>query len=241
MARGRLVLAVLTVAFALGAAVVTARVLAWPAEAALPPPDPAAGHRFQSVLAQLLLREGGLSSRDDPLTLTAADLNAFLAGHMAVRDLPVWPVSARLDSGQLSLGGATTIGKLLRQGLGIEGDWAILGRLGEYPLWVATTGEIVVNEGRAEFRAHGATIGRQGVPVALLWRLLGERPRALTWRMPRVVERVGIEPGRVVVHTRRVRPGGRTPSLGPSARVRAAAAVLTQPDETHPKGRQHLL
>ena len=36
-----------------------------------------------------------------------------------------------------------------------------------------------------------------------LWRVLGGRPVALVWRMPRVVERVDAEPGRLLIRTRR--------------------------------------
>ena len=44
--------------------------------------------------------------------------------------------------------------------------------------------------------------GTPGIPVALLWRVLGGHPSALVWRMPQVVERVESEPGRLVIHTR---------------------------------------
>ena len=56
-----------------------ARALAAPDEAGTPPRIPGPGVRVQSVLAQLLLREAGLSTRHDPLALTAAEVNAFLA------------------------------------------------------------------------------------------------------------------------------------------------------------------
>ena len=155
-----------------------------------------------------------------------------------MRDAPVWPVRVRLDAGQLELGGATTLGKLLGRGLGVGG---ILGPLGDYPMWVTVSGEVTVNGSRAEFVTRSAAIGRQRVPVSVLWRLVGGRPPALTWRMPKVVERVDVEAGRLVVHTRRVRPSGRVPGLGASAGVRAAPPALAQPDEPHPKGAQHLL
>jgi hypothetical protein len=202
MARRSIVLALAALVLAGGAGVVTARVLAWPEEAVGTVPDPAAGHRFQSVLAQLLLRESGLSSRDDPLTLTTADVNAFLAGHVEVKDPPVWPVHVQVDANQLELGGATSVGKLLRAGLGMGA-----GPIADYPVWIAIAGEVTIAGGRAEFAARSARIGRQPVPVGILWRLVGGRPPALSWRMPRVVERVGIEPGRVVIYTRRTRPG----------------------------------
>ena len=236
VARRPLVLAVVALTLAGGAGLVTARLLAWPEEADRPPADPAAGRRFQSVLAQLLLRESGLSSRDDPLVLTAADVNAFLAGHVEVRDPPIWPVQVRVDADRVELGGATTVGKLLRRGTGLPA-----GPLGDQPLWVAIAGEITLSGSRAEFVARSATIGRQPVPVAVLWRLVGGRPPALTWRMPRVVERVGIEPGRVVIYTRRARAGGRPPGLGPTARLGAAPPALAQPHEAHSERRQHLL
>jgi hypothetical protein len=203
VARRPLVLAVVALVLAAAAGVVMARLLAWPDEAGRLPPDPGGGRRFQSVLAQLLLRESGLSSRDDPLVLTTADVNAFLAGHVEVRDPPVWPVQVRVEADRVELGGATTVGRLLRRGTGLPA-----GPLEDHPLWVEIAGEVTLSGSRAEFVARSATIGRQRVPVALLWRLVGGRPPALTWRMPRVVERVGIEPGRVVIYTRRARAGG---------------------------------
>jgi hypothetical protein len=236
VARRLPVLALVALMLAGGVGVLTARILAWPEEAGRLPADPAAGRRFQSVLAQLLLREGGLSSREDPLVLTTADVNAFLAGHVEVRDPPVWPVQVRVDRDAVELGGATTVGKLLRRGTGLPA-----GPLEHHPLWVAIAGEVTLAGGRAEFVVRSATIGRQRVPVAVLWRLVGGRPPALTWRMPRVVERVGIEPGRVVLYTRRARAGGRSPGLRPTARLSAAPAALAQPNEAHSERRQHLL
>ncbi len=168
--------------------------------------------------------------------LTTADVNAFLAGHVEVRDPPVWPVQVRVDAERVELGGTTTLGKLLRRGTG----WPA-GPLEDQPLWVAVAGEVTLSGSRAEFVARSATIGRQRVPVAVLWRLVGGRPPALTWRMPRVVERVGIEPGRLVIYTRRGRAEDRAPGLGTNARLSAAPPALAQPNEAHSERRQHLL
>ena len=242
MSRRSLVLALVALAFSGVAAVATARVLAWPEDAGRLAPDPAAGRRFQSVLAQLVLRESGLSSRQDPLDLTAADVNAFLEHHVEVKDPPVWPIRVRLEAGHLELGGATTLGKLLHRGLGSGEQWPILGPLGDYPIWVAVAGTVTVQGSRGEFSAQSARIGRQGLPVSVLWRLVGGRPPALTWRMPKVVERVDVEPGRLLIHTRRARSGGRVAALRIGrGRLRATAAALAQPYEPHPEGGQHLL
>ena len=204
-------LALVAFALALGAAGFIAMGLAWPDQAGLVRPDPEAGRRFQSVVVQLLLRDTGLSSRHDPLILTAAEVNAFLAGHVEVRDPPVWPVRVRMDADGVELGGATTLGRLVEVGLGSRLGQVLPGLIGARPVWVEVTGPIVVRGGRAEFLAHAARIGRQRVPVAMLWRLLGGRPPGLAWGMPRVVERVDVEPGRLLIHTRRVGPRGDSP------------------------------
>ena len=209
--RGLLALALVTLGVAAAGTWLTVMALGWPDQAQPLPPDPGAGRRFQSVLAQLLLRDTGLSSRQDPLPLAAADVNAFLAGHVEVRDPPVWPVQVWIDADGLGAGGVTTLGRLVSAGVSSGLGRVLPATLGDCPLWVAARGEIVVREGRAEFVARKAWIGRQAVPVAVLWRLLGGRPSALIWRMPRVVERVDLEPGRLVIHTRRGRPGTASP------------------------------
>jgi hypothetical protein len=204
--RGLGTLALVTLAMALAVAGLGVMMLAWPDQAGPGPPDLEAGRRFQGALAQLLLRETGLSSRRDPLVLTEAEVNAFLGGHVEVRDPPVWPIRVRIGAEEVELGGATTVGRLLETGLGSRPGPGLPGPIGGRPVWVAARGRIVVHGGRAEFLARAATIGRQRVPVVLLWRLLGGRPLALTWPMPHVVERVDLEPGRLLIHTRQVRP-----------------------------------
>lgn len=206
--RGLVVLALVALGVAASGTWLALMALGWPEEASPASPDPAAGRRFQSVLAQLLLRETGLSSRQDPLVLTAADVNAFLAGHVEVRDPPVWPVRVWIDVHGVGAGGVTTLGRLVSTGVSQELGRALPAAVGDCPLWVAASGEIVVREGRAEFVARRAWVGRQPVPVAVLWRLLGGRPSALIWRMPRVVERVDVEAGRLLIHTRRPRTAG---------------------------------
>ena len=168
-----------------------------------PAPDPQASLHVQSVVAQLMLREAGLSSRQDPLVLTAAEVNAFLAQHVEIRDAPVWPVRARIDRDGAELGGLTTLGRLVEAGLGSTMAGLTPRALEGYPVWVAAQGRISVSaSGQAEFLAETATVGQQSVPVSWLWAVMGGRPRALTWRMPRAVERIDIEPGRLVIHTR---------------------------------------
>lgn len=210
--QGLRVLGVVILGIAVAGAWLTVMALGWPDQAQPVAPDPEAGRRFQGVLAQLLLRDSGLSSRQDPLALTATDVNAFLAGHVEVRDAPVWPVQVWMDAEGVGAGGVTTVGRLVSAGLSPRLGRALPGAVADCPVWVAASGQIGVRGGRAEFVAHAAAIGRQRVPVGILWRFLGGRPSALVWRMPRVVERVDVEPGRLVIHTRR--PGPRAGAPG---------------------------
>jgi hypothetical protein len=142
------------------------------------------------------------------LTLTTAEVNTFLARHVEVRAAPVWPVSVRLVGGEVELGGPTTVGRLMATGPGRSPGSMLPVVLADHPLWVAVTGRVTVHEGRGEFQARAAMIGRQRVPVRVLWLLLGGQPRALAWRMPRVVDRIDTEPGRLLIHTRRARSAG---------------------------------
>src|SRR5262249_38046574 len=149
-------------------------------------------------------RDAGLSSRQEPLTLSAAEVNAFLSGHVQVKDSPVWPVQVRIGQDDIELGGATTLGRLVEGALGRNLAGVLPAGVSAYPVWVATQGQIAVSSGgRTEFQAQTATLGRQRVPVRALWQALGGRPSALAWRMPRIVERVAIEPGRLLIYTRR--------------------------------------
>ena len=203
---GRLAVALTAVGLTLALAGVGVlwMVLAWPDETGVVAPDPRAGLHVQSVLAQLFLRESGLTSRQDPLVLTAGEVNAFLAGHVEVKDPPVWPVRVAIGPDGVELGGATSLGRLVVGVFGSASTRMLPAVVAGHPMWITARGQIaVISPGRGEFRAHAAAIGRQRVPVAVLWRMLGGRPIALVWRMPRVVERVDVEPGRLLIRTRR--------------------------------------
>lgn len=168
-----------------------------------PPPDQAASFRVQHVLAELLLRQGGVSGRREPLAVTAPELNAFLARHVESRRLAVRPLVVRLEDGWLELMGRTSVGDALAG--------SVVGALGavlpkavlDLDLWLVTRGRLQVQEGEGAVVVDAARIGRQPVPPRWVWAVLGIRPdELLTWRMPRVVDHVAVEPGRLVIHTR---------------------------------------
>lgn len=210
--RGVLIPVLLALLAGVGGGLVLIRTLSGPADTGPPSIDPQAGLRVQSVVAQLLFREAGLSARQDPLVLTGAEVTAFLSEHVQVRDAPVWPVRVRIEPDGVEVGGATTLGQLITSAVGSGLGRLVPGSVGGYPVWIAARGTILVSPGgRAEFRAHAGTIGRQAVPLGLLWRVVGGRPPALVWRMPRVVDRVDVEAGRLVIRTRRPGSGRASP------------------------------
>jgi hypothetical protein len=167
--------------------------------------DPLARLQAQHVLVQLALREAGVVAGVDPLVLTPAEVNAFLA-QLQIAHLPVRPLRVRLDRGSVQIGGPTPLGRLLeRRGMpGVAS--ALPGPARDYPVWLTLRARVVVRPGQGELLPDGARVGRQAVPVSWLWSLLGSRPGALTWSMPRVVERVEVTPEALVIHTR-VRAG----------------------------------
>jgi hypothetical protein len=76
----------------------------------------------------------------------------------------------------------------------------------EVDLWLSAEGRLEVREGEGEFAVERAAVGRQGVPPDLLWHLLGIAPRdVLIWRMPRIVQRIEVQPGQLRIHTRPAR------------------------------------
>lgn len=191
---------------ALGGAVLAGRVLAQPAGAASLPAPPTNGRRgVPHAVAELIMRGAGMSSRSDPVEVTAAELNGFLARHIEARRLPFRSLLVRAGEGRLEVSGRTSLSQLAE-----GGGWAawIIARLPQsvrrLDVWVSAEGRIEIRPGEAEFVVERAALGRQPVPSDWLWRLLGIEPREqLTWRLPRIVERIEAKPDRLVIYTRR--------------------------------------
>src|SRR4029434_2249647 len=66
------------------------------------------GFSAQRKLYELVLRESGRSTRTDPVVLSEAEVNAFLANHLEeAAGLPFSPLVVRFAGGQLELRGQT--------------------------------------------------------------------------------------------------------------------------------------
>lgn len=179
------------------------------------PVSPDAGLRAQHQIAQLLLREAGLSSQSEPVILTAAELEALLARHVRIGELPAAP-RVRIHAEAIEVGGPVPLGRLLDRSPRGWGRRLVPAPVRDLPLWLALGGRILVRQGRGELSIERAAVGRQPVPVAWLRGLLGPRlPDGLGWRLPRVVERIDLEPGRIVIHTRPPTGPPRVPAARP--------------------------
>jgi hypothetical protein len=200
---------VLTVLGAVGAAglggLLALRLLGVPEAGLAPAPSPVGSARVTHVVAELAMRGAGVSARTEPLQISAAELNGFLARHVEARRLPLRPLLLHAEEGWLEVAGRTPVARLETA----EG-WAgwVVSRLPDFlrqlEVWVSVEGRVVVRSGEAEFLVERATVGRQPVPVPWLWRALDVNPREqLTWRLPRVVDRVEVRSGHLLVHTRR--------------------------------------
>lgn len=175
-------------------------------------PDHRAGLRVQHAVAQLLLREAGLTSRQDPLVVTSAEINAFLTQHARPTQIPVWPLRVRLGSGWVEAEGPSTLGAVLASSVSTGASRWLPAPVRTFPIWLGLRGRLEIGGGRAELIPERGWVGRQPIGVASLWRLLGGRPTSLVWPVPRVVDRVEIRPDEVIVHTRSrpraAQPGG---------------------------------
>lgn len=190
-------------AVSFGVAFLVSRLLSTPLAALSPPPDAGAGLRFQQTVAQILLRQSGLSHQREPLTVSADEINAFLSRHFESRQPGPWPVMVQVESGWIEVAGRTSARRLLED----APVWGLARALPSVVLdldvWVVARGRLDVRDGEGEFVVDRAAVGRQPVPQRWLWRALRVSPsQFLTWRMFRIVDRVDLKPGRLIVHTR---------------------------------------
>ena len=169
------------------------------------------GHSAQQKLYELVLRQNGRSSRQDPVVITEQEANAFLANHLvSSAELPFDPLIVRFVKGQVELQGQTPLRNLL-QGPPIAQILPYVrdDRL-DRPIWVTVKGRIIVEgKGSDPSRNYGRVdlsefaLGKQELGTWLLSFMLGPTSkRLLQWQVPSVVRDIQIQDGRAVVVTR---------------------------------------
>jgi len=211
---------VVLILLAVGAGTFAYRVLASPPEheAGFTAED---GLRAQGKLAEILKRQAGLSSRQDPVVLTEPEINAFLARHLESRHLRLDPLRVRLRPGRVEVSGGLPVDALLQRSplAGLRPFFPLI--VLDRRLWVTVRGRVLVEEGEGEFRLEGWALGRQGLPRWWAGFVpLRRNADLFRWRVPAVVDRVEIGEDRVAIHTRPRLGGGLRPPSEPPPRLR---------------------
>jgi hypothetical protein len=190
------------VALAIGGAVgAGVRMLARPEAATLPATTAADGTRAQQKIFDLA-RHGRLPQ---PVTLTEAEVNALLSRHLVeARGVRLNTLGVRLVGGdRLELTGQTPLRQLFEEA-GLSAIVTLLPVVWrERPVWVHVGAVVRLTEGpRRQLRldVESFAVGRQRLPARALRLLLDPAALGLLqWPLPEHVERVDIEPGRVVI------------------------------------------
>lgn len=166
------------------------------------------GHTAQQKLFELVLRDSGRSSRQDPVVLTEREASALVSRHLtATADLPFSPLSVRFTKGQFELQGRTPARNLM-QGPPFPLILPYLpGERLDRPIWVTLKGRVVLEQGAGQPYARTEltemALGKQPIGTWILYLALGQtgmRLRRLP--VPGVVQDIQIEDGRAIIRTR---------------------------------------
>ena len=169
------------------------------------------GYAAQNKLFEIALRQGGRSSRTDPVVLTEREANAFLSGHLEeVAGLRLSPLAVRFTRGQVTIIGRTPLKSLLQgppfaQILPYIPDSRL-----DQPVWVTARGHFELEPdpgpgGRrfGRFSLNEFALGKQPVSGFIVYAMMGSTGAGLLrWPVPNAVQSVDVEDGRLVIRTR---------------------------------------
>jgi len=168
------------------------------------------GFSAQRKLYELVMRESGRSTRTDPVVLSEAEVNAFLANHLEeAAGLPFSPLIVRFAGGQLELKGQTVLRHLLQGPPFPQFMRYMPAEKLDQPVWVTVRGRFVVEHPRSKTGRTYArmdvtefALGKQPVGKWLLWLMLGQTgSKLLRFQIPAVVDSVEIEERRAIIRT----------------------------------------
>jgi hypothetical protein len=169
------------------------------------------GVAAQQKLYEVLRRETGRSSRQDPIVLTDREATAFLSRYLEQSaGLPLAPITVRFLRREILIQGRTPLRNLLQGSPFAQ----LLPYLPEHrlnqPVWITLRGPITVESGIGGRAArHGKiavtefALGRQPVNSWLLTIMMEpSNMHLLRWQVPSNVDSVEIEEGQLVIRTR---------------------------------------
>ncbi|HET8578992.1 MAG TPA: hypothetical protein VFO18_17980 [Methylomirabilota bacterium] len=168
------------------------------------------GYVAQNKLYEIVLRQSGRSSRQDPVVITDREVNAFLARHLKDGGLPMSPLAVRFSKGQLWLQGQTSLRHLFQApGLAQLVPYLPARRLDEQ-VWITVRGQLSVEPSLGGSAARYGKVevsefwmGRQPISPVILYVLMGPTGAGfLRWQVPSVVETIEIEDGQALIRTR---------------------------------------
>ena len=165
------------------------------------------GLAAQQRLFEVLLRQSGQSRRRDPIVITEAEANAFLAKHLDQAGLPLSPIVVRFSRGELTAQGQTALRNLFKGPIFSHLLPYVPDKRLDTPVWVTVRARIRVD---ATDRRHYGNVevgefalGRQPLGSFLLSFLMGPTGGGLLkWPIPSVVDDIQIRDRQVVISTR---------------------------------------
>ncbi|HET8575528.1 MAG TPA: hypothetical protein VFO18_00405 [Methylomirabilota bacterium] len=169
------------------------------------------GFAAQQKLFEVVQRESGRSSRQDPIVLTDREVTAFLARHLEQNaGLPLSPLGARFLKREMLIQGRTPLRNLLQGPPFAQLVPFLPEERMNQPVWVTVRGRISVESGLgggaaryAKFVVSDFALGKQPVSSWLLTIMMGPSSvYLLRWQVPPNVESVDIDEGQVVIRTR---------------------------------------
>lgn len=163
------------------------------------------GRRAQQKLFGLATAKGRSTT-----TLTERELNALLARHLTIEQMPLADLSVRL----IGDGVVEITGRMPMHGLFGDAVGAIVrmlpDRWANAPVWLHLRGHVRLESGaarddrrRLRLDPESLRVGRRRLPAMML-PLFPEGPvhRATRWQVPAGVDTVVVEPGRVTITTK---------------------------------------
>jgi len=167
------------------------------------------GYSAQQKLYEIVQRQARRSSRQDPISLTEAEANAFLSRHLDEGAVPLSPIVVRFKADEFVVQGQTAARNLVQNP---PFSWVLPylpGRYLDRPIWVSVEGRITIagsgeSTGRsADVSLNDFALGRQPISPFFLYALMGPSGGGLFhFRVPGVVESIDVQGGRLVIRTR---------------------------------------
>ena len=165
----------------------------------------------QSKLYELVQRDAGQSTRQDPVLLSEREANALAAQYLAqTGHLRFEPFGIRLTQGQFTLRGRTQLGSILQGPPFAQIRPYLPAAQLARPVWISARGYVALdqgapgkNPGTARVVVSEFSLGRQPVGTWPFSIVMGPAsPKLFRWSVPGTVRDIEIEDRRIVIRTR---------------------------------------